>query len=144
MSERQVLYLIDGSGYLYRAFFALPELSTTSGVPTNAIYGFITMLQKVVRERKPQYLAVAFDEKGPTVRHQAYAEYKSHRPLMPDTLSRQIPYIHRAVQGYVIPVVKLEVYETYYLVCAVAPPAVSGGLHAVTVSSHTGQFQSLG
>ena len=132
MSERQVLYLIDGSGYLYRAFFALPELSTTSGVPTNAVYGFITMLQKVVRERKPQYLAVAFDEKGPTVRHQAYAEYKSHRPLMPDTLSRQIPYIHRAVQGYGIPVVKLEGYEADDLIGALAAQAVAAGLDVVS------------
>jgi len=144
MSERQVLYLIDGSGYLYRAFFALPELSTTSGVPTNAVYGFITMLQKVVRERKPQYLAVAFDEKGPTVRHQAYAEYKSHRPLMPDTLSRQIPYIHRAVQGYGIPVVKLEGYEADDLIGALAAQAVAAGLDVVIVTSDKDMFQLLG
>ncbi|TLY16678.1 MAG: hypothetical protein E6K67_09240 [Nitrospirae bacterium] len=70
MHERPTLYLIDGSGYIYRAFFALPPLSTTSGLPTSAIYGFITMLQKVVRERRPDYLAVVFDEKGPTHRHQ--------------------------------------------------------------------------
>src|SRR5438105_11187815 len=99
MNERQVLYLIDGSGYLYRAFFALPDLSTTSGIPTNAVYGFITMLQKVVRERKPDYLAVAFDEKGPTMRHEEYAEDKARRPVMPDSLSRQTPYIHRAEQA---------------------------------------------
>src|SRR5438132_13011240 len=80
MTERPVLYLIDGSAYLYRAFFALPDLSTTTGVPTNAVYGFTTMLQKIIRERRPQYLAVAFDEKGPTLRHAEFKEYKAHRP----------------------------------------------------------------
>ena len=107
MTERPVLYLIDGSAYLYRAFFALPDLSTTTGVPTNAVYGFTTMLQKIIRERRPQYLAVAFDEKGPTLRHAEFKEYKAHRPPMPDALSRQIPYIHRVVEAFAIPVVKL-------------------------------------
>ena len=85
MHERPTLYLIDGSGYIYRAFFALPPLSTTSGLPTSAIYGFITMLQKVVRERRPDYLAVVFDEKGPTHRHQQFKEYKAQRRPMPDS-----------------------------------------------------------
>ena len=96
MHERPTLYLIDGSGYIYRAFFALPPLSTTSGLPTSAIYGFITMLQKVVRERRPDYLAVVFDEKGPTHRHQQFKEYKAQRRPMPDSLSQQIPYAGRS------------------------------------------------
>src|SRR2546425_1150956 len=111
MTERPVLYLIDGSAYLYRAFFALPALSTSTGLPTNAVYGFTTMLQKIIREHRPDYLAVVFDEKGPTLRHEAFKEYKAHRPPMPDALSRQIPYIHRVVEAFAIPVVKLAGYE---------------------------------
>src|SRR2546426_916253 len=106
MTERPVLYLIDGSAYLYRAFFALPALSTSTGLPTNAVYGFTTMLQKIIREHRPDYLAGVFDEKGPTLRHEAFKEYKAHRPPMPDALSRQIPYIHRAVEAFAIPGVK--------------------------------------
>src|SRR5207245_3437952 len=107
MTERPVLYLIDGSAYLYRAFFALPDLSTSTGVPTNAVYGFTTMLQKIIRERRPDYLAVAFDEKGPTLRHEAFKEYKANRPQMTDALSRKIPYIHRVIDSLSITVVTL-------------------------------------
>ena len=83
MTQRPALYLIDGSAYIYRAFFALPDLSTAAGLPTNAVYGFITMLQKIIRERRPAYLAVVFDEKGPTLRHEEFKAYKAHRPPMP-------------------------------------------------------------
>ncbi|TLY28237.1 MAG: hypothetical protein E6K63_08685, partial [Nitrospirae bacterium] len=70
------LYLIDGSAYIYRAFFALPSLSNSKGLQTNAIYGFTTMLMKVLREHQPDCLAVVFDEKGPTLRHEEFKEYK--------------------------------------------------------------------
>src|SRR5436309_4439435 len=92
MTERPVLYLIDGSAYLYRAFFALPDLSTTTGVPTNAVYGFTTMLQKIIRERRPQYLAVAFDEKGPTLRHRRSRRKKHTRPRCRTPRPGRIPY----------------------------------------------------
>src|SRR5881628_2271443 len=143
MTERPVLYLIDGSAYLYRAFFALPDLSTTTGVPTNAVYGFTTMLQKIIRERRPQYLAVAFDEKGPTLRHAEFKEYKAHRPPMPDALSRQIPYIHRVVEAFAIPVVKLAGYEADDLIGALAVQAASQGLEVVIVTSDKDMCQLL-
>src|SRR5207249_631567 len=143
MTERPVLYLIDGSAYLYRAFFALPDLSTTTGVPTNAVYGFTTMLQKIIRERRPQYLAVAFDEKGPTLRHVEFKEYKAHRPPMPDALSRQIPYIHRVVEAFAIPVVKLAGYEADDLIGTLAAQASSQGLEVVIVTGDKDMFQLL-
>ena len=143
MTERPVLYLIDGSAYLYRAFFALPDLSTTTGVPTNAVYGFTTMLQKIIRERRPQYLAVAFDEKGPTLRHAEFKEYKAHRPPMPDALSRQIPYIHRVVEAFAIPVVKLAGYEADDLIGTLAAQASSQGLEVVIVTGDKDMFQLL-
>ena len=77
------LYLIDGSAYIYRAFFALPPLTNAKGMPTNAVYGFTTTLLKIIREHHPDGLAVAFDEKGPTLRHQAFKDYKAQRPPMP-------------------------------------------------------------
>ena len=143
MDERPTLYLIDGSGYLYRAFFALPPLATTTGMPTNAIYGFVTMLQKVVRERRPDYLAVVFDEKGPTQRHAQFKEYKAQRRPMPDSLSQQIPYIHRAVEAYAIPVVKLEGYEADDLIGTLAVQAAGKGFEVVIVSPDKDMFQLL-
>jgi DNA polymerase-1 len=143
MHERPTLYLIDGSGYIYRAFFALPPLSTTSGLPTSAIYGFITMLQKVVRERRPDYLAVVFDEKGPTHRHQQFKEYKAQRRPMPDSLSQQIPYIHRAVDAFAIPVVKCEGFEADDLIGTLALQAVAAEVEVVIVTADKDMFQLL-
>jgi DNA polymerase I len=143
MAERPVLFLIDGSAYLYRAFFALPDLSTTTGIPTNAVYGFTTMLQKIIREHRPEYLAVAFDEKGPTLRHAEFKEYKAHRPPMPDALSRQIPYIHRVVEAFAIPVIKLAGYEADDLIGTLATQAASQGLEVVIVTSDKDMFQLL-
>src|SRR5437588_2759221 len=143
MTERPVLYLIDGSGYLYRAFFALPDLSTSTGLPTNAVYGFTTMLQKIIREHRPDYLAVVFDEKGPTLRHEKFKEYKAHRPPMPDALSRQIPYIHRVVEAFAIPVVKLAGYEADDLIGTLAAQAASQDLEVVIVTGDKDMFQLL-
>ena len=143
MRERPTLYLIDGSGYIYRAFFALPPLSTTNGLPTSAIYGFITMLQKVVRERRPDYLAVVFDEKGPTHRHQQFKEYKAQRRPMPDSLSQQIPYIHRAVDAFAIPVVKCEGFEADDLIGTLALQAVAAEVEVVIVTADKDMFQLL-
>jgi 5'-3' exonuclease len=88
----RVLYLIDISSYFYRAFHALPPLANTRGLPTNAAYGVTTMLLKVLRERQPQHLALVFDAKGPTFRHELYKEYKAHRPPMPEALVTQLPF----------------------------------------------------
>lgn len=143
MTPRPVLYLIDGSAYLYRAFFALPDLSTAAGLPTNAVYGFTTMLQKIIRERRPDCLAVVFDEKGPTLRHEEFKEYKAHRPPMPDALSQQIPYIHRIVEAFAIPVVKLQGFEADDLIGTLARQAASEGLDVVIVTGDKDMFQLL-
>src|SRR3989338_1978761 len=94
------LYLIDASSYIYRAFFAIRELSNSKGQPTNAVFGFTNMLLKVIRDYKPDYLAVVFDSKEPSVRKIQYAEYKAHRPVMPAELQSQIPYIKDVVKGF--------------------------------------------
>src|SRR3989337_828685 len=97
------LYLIDGHSYLYRAFHAVPYLSNSKGLPTNAIYGFTHMLSKLIREKQPDYLAVAFDSEKPTHRHETYEAYKAHRPQMPDPLVVQVPYVQKIVDAFRIP-----------------------------------------
>ena len=112
MAERSVVYLVDGSSYVYRAFFAIrQQLSTSRGLPTKAVFGFKNMLQKLIRDEKPQYLGVAFDERGPTFRHVVDPSYKAHRPSMPDDLAVQLPYIHRLVEALDIPKLSLAGYE---------------------------------
>src|SRR3972149_4826816 len=96
------LFLIDGHGYIYRAFFALPPLSTSKGLQTNAVYGFPNMLPKIAREQQPESLAVAFDSAGPTQRHVEFEDYKAHRPPMPDPMVQQLPHIERMGGGLAI------------------------------------------
>ena len=110
-TKKPSLFLIDGSNYLYRAFYAIRDLSNSKGFPTNAIYGFTTMLMKLLREQKPDYIAIAFDVKGPTFRHDAFDQYKATRKATPDTLIPQIPYIKDIVRGFSIPVLECQGIE---------------------------------
>jgi DNA polymerase-1 len=103
---KPTLFLIDGNNYVFRAFYAIPNLTNSKGFPTNAIYGFATMLIRIIKEWKPDYIAVAFDVKGPTFRHEAYELYKATRRAMPETLIPQIPYIKDMIRGFSIPVLE--------------------------------------
>lgn len=137
------LYLIDGSAYIYRAFFALPPLSNSKGLQTNAVYGFTTMLLKVLRDHRPDYVAVVFDEKGPTHRHEAFKEYKAQRPPMPQGMSAQIPYIHRVVEALSLPVIRQAGYEADDLIGTLARKGEGEGLDVVIVTSDKDMFQLL-
>lgn len=95
-----ILYLIDGSAYIHRAYHAVAPLSTSAGRPVNAVYGFTTILRRLIRERGPQYMAVAFDTRGPVFRHGLYADYKANRPPMPEDLAAQIEAIHETVRAF--------------------------------------------
>src|SRR5271155_5165666 len=97
---RRTLYLIDGSGYIFRAFFALPPLNNSRGMPTNAIYGFIRMLFKLLKEARPSHLVVVFDSPRKTFRDDLFESYKANRRETPSDLSQQIPYIHRGVDSF--------------------------------------------
>ena len=97
MPPLKKFFLIDGSSYIFRAFFAIRGLSTAKGIPTNAAFGFTSMLLKVLRDHKPDGVAVVFDTKKPTFRHKLYADYKANRPTMPPDLAAQIPYIKKIV-----------------------------------------------
>jgi DNA polymerase-1 len=120
MPNRPRLFLIDGSSYLFRAFYAIRHLSNSKGLPTNAIYGFTQMLLKVLKEHRPDYLAVIFDSKAPTFRSEVYKEYKANRPAMPEGLTPQIPYIKKIIEGYQIALLEMEGYEADDLIGTVA------------------------
>ncbi|TKS60058.1 MAG: DNA polymerase I [Nitrospira sp.] len=136
-------YLIDGSAYIYRAFFALPALNNSKGLQTNAVYGFTTMLLKIIRERRPDGLAVAFDEKGPTLRHEEFKEYKAQRPPMPDGMKAQIPYIHRVVEALAIPGLRKAGYEADDLIGTLAHKAEQAGYDVAIVTGDKDMYQLL-
>ena len=140
----RTLYLIDGTSNLFRAFYAIRGLSTRRGLPTNAVYGFTAMLRKLLRERAPRYLGVAFDLSGPTFRHLAYADYKAHRPEMPESLIPQIPFAKQVCQVFNVPVVELEGYEADDLIATLAEKARAAGFQVVIVASDKDLLQLVG
>src|SRR5262245_26013792 len=109
MAER--LFILDAPGYLYRAYHALPFLSTTRGLPSHAILGMSTMVWKLLREDKPDYFAAAWDPPGPTFRDQRYSGYKETRPGTPDDLRVQIPYVRRLFEALRVPLLEVSGFE---------------------------------
>lgn len=105
------LVVIDGNSLMHRAYHALTPMSNTKGVPTNAVYGFMNMLLKVIDEEAPQYLLVAFDMHAPTFRHKQYPEYKAGRRPTPDDLRAQFPLIKELLRKMGIAVCEQEGYE---------------------------------
>ncbi|HEY4619914.1 MAG TPA: DNA polymerase I [Nitrospirota bacterium] len=137
------MYLIDGSSFIYRAYFAIRGLSNSRGLPTNAVYGFINMLLKILNEKKPHLISIAFDPKGPTKRHEVFEAYKAQRPKMPDALSVQIPYIHRVVRAFNIPVIILEGYEADDVIGTVSKKGEADGYEVVIVTGDKDMFQLI-
>jgi DNA polymerase I len=134
MARLKRFFLIDGSSYIFRAFFAIRGLSTPKGLPTNAAFGFTSMLLKVLRDHKPDGVAVIFDAKGPTFRTKLYTDYKANRPAMPDDLAAQIPYIKKIVEGFRIPALGKEGYEADDLIGTIAKKAEQDGIEVVIVT----------
>ncbi|MDI6852628.1 MAG: DNA polymerase I [Deltaproteobacteria bacterium] len=132
--QSKKIYLLDISSYIYRAFHAIRGLASSQGFPTNAVYGVTNMLLKVLRERQPQYVALVFDSKGPTFRHELYADYKSHRPPMPEELAMQLPYINKIIAGFHWPRVQAEGYEADDLICTLAKAAREKGFEVEIIS----------
>lgn len=103
MQETSPLVLVDGSGFLFRAYFAMPNLTNSKAFPTGAVYGVVNMLRRLLAEYKPELIAVVFDAKGKTFRNDIYPEYKAHRPPMPDDLRRQIEPLHAIIDAMGLP-----------------------------------------
>ena len=128
------LYLIDGSAYIYRAYHAIKPLSNSQGLPTHAVFGFTTILRRLLKERNPQYLAVAYDTKGPVFRHQLYSAYKANRPPMPEDLIPQIPYIRKMVAACRILHLEQDDQEADDLIASATKKMVEQGYRVVIVS----------
>lgn len=137
----RTLYLIDGHSQVFKAYHAIRQLSTSSGIPTNAVYGFLQILHKLLRTRDPQYLAVVFDSGGPTFRHEMYNEYKANRAAAPDDFSQQMGYIVRILEGLRIPILRQPGLEADDLIATLATRAAGEGYDVVIVTADKDLFQ---
>ena len=135
------LFLIDGMSHIYRAYYAVRNLSNTKGLPTNAIYGFTAMLRKLIQEQKPDYIGVALDLEGPTIRHEKYEAYKATRKPMPEDLVPQIPYIRRVCEVFRVPVISLAGYEADDVIGTLSLKAAEQDLESVIVTSDKDMLQ---
>ncbi len=134
MAENLTLYLIDGSSYIYRAYYAIRHLSSPKGFPTNALYGFTQMLLKVLKDRDPDHLAVVFDVGRQTFRTKLYPEYKANRAAMPEDLVPQIGPIKEMVRAFNIPVLEKEGFEADDIIGAIARQCEAKGMKVVVVT----------
>ncbi len=128
------VYLIDGSAYIYRAYHAITPLTTSHGLPTHAVYGFFNILRRILREKNPLYLAVAYDSKGPVFRHAMYSPYKANRAVMPDDLQVQIPYIKKLVQAFNICSFEIPGVEADDIIASAAKQLSRQGHKVIVVS----------
>lgn len=128
------VYLVDGSAYIYRAYHAVAPLSNSEGMPTHAVFGFLNILRKLIKDKNPHYLAVAFDMRGPVFRHEIYPDYKANRPPMPEDLSVQIPYIKELVRSMNIPCFESEGIEADDIIASAAILLGRQGHKVVVVS----------
>ena len=142
MSNR--LFLLDGSGYIYRAYYAVQGLSTTAGFPTNAIHGFARMLQGLIQEHSPTHLAVVFDRpRAELFRTQIYPEYKSKRESMPEELAQQVPYIKRLVEAMNIAAIEVPTFEADDVIATLARKYSEKGVEVTIVSGDKDLMQCV-
>lgn len=128
------LLLIDGHSILNRAFYGVPPLNNAAGIPTNAVYGFLNIMLRIVDEEKPDYITVAFDLKAPTFRHKMYEEYKGTRKPMPDELREQVPLIKETLNAMGIKTVEFAGYEADDILGTLAYKAQEAGLMVSVLS----------
>ncbi|MCF1437346.1 MAG: DNA polymerase I [Shewanella sp.] len=121
------LVLVDGSSYLYRAFYAPPHLTNSKGEPTGAVYGVVNMLRSILKQCNPSHIAVVFDAKGKTFRNDMYAEYKAHRPSMPDDLRAQVEPLHRIINAMGLPLISIPGVEADDVIGTLALQASKDG-----------------
>lgn len=134
-------FLLDGHSLIHRAYYAIPELRTTRGVVTNAAYGFSLMLIRLLQEKKPDYIAVAFDREGPTFRHRRFSEYKATRDRAPEDLKPQFPLIRKILQAYDIPIYEEEGFEADDVIGTLASYFQKKGLYTVVVTGDRDALQ---
>jgi len=139
------LLLLDGHSLAYRAFFALPpELATTTGQPTNAVYGFTSMLIKMLQDEQPTHVAVAFDRGEPTFRHEQYVEYKANRRETPADFRSQLPLIFEVLDALGITRLSVPGYEADDIIATLADQAVEAGMDVLIVTGDRDVLQLVG
>ncbi|MDX1482011.1 MAG: DNA polymerase I [Woeseiaceae bacterium] len=138
------LVLVDGSSYLFRAFHALPPLTSSKGEPTGAVHGVLNMLNKLLREQEAAYFAVVFDASGKTFRDDIYAEYKANRPPMPDELRAQIEPILEAVRNMGLPLLRVEGVEADDVIGTLCRQAADAGMETLVSTSDKDLAQLVG
>src|SRR5580700_5657933 len=140
------LYLIDAMGYIFRAFYApMPQrLRGPNGIPTNVPFLFANMVKRLIREQKPDYLAVVYDVSAPTFRDKLFAQYKAQRPPMPDDLALQLPYVRRYCEAMRLPILEYAGYEADDVIGTLARQAVEKKLDVMIVTSDKDLMQLVG
>lgn len=138
------VYLIDGSSYIFRAFFALPPLTNSAGLPTHAIYGFTTMTFKFLKTHRPEYLAVALDAGRETFRNEIFQDYKANRPEAPADLVPQFPYIRKVLEAMNVAVLELEGYEADDIIATLCKDFSARGFSVVIASGDKDLMQLVG
>ncbi|RKD33171.1 DNA polymerase I [Thermohalobacter berrensis] len=139
--SKERLMLIDGNSLLHRAFHALPPLKTSDGIYTNGVYGFLTMLYKVLHEYKPDYIGVAFDKKAPTFRHKEFEQYKAGRAKTPDELKSQFPILKEVLDKLNIYRLEMEGFEADDIVGTLAKMGEEKGLEVIVVTGDKDYLQ---
>src|SRR5688572_3956733 len=141
MASGPTLFLIDGSNQMYRAYHAIRGLTRSDGKSTNATYGFITMLRKLLADHQPQYIVASFDLRGTTFRSQIASDYKATRSPMPGDLAEQVPWVHEACEALGVPILTLEGYEADDVIGTLATKAAAHGMQAAIVTGDKDFFQ---
>jgi DNA polymerase-1 len=142
-ASKRKLFVVDGHSHLYQAFHALPPLSAPDGRPTQAVYGVLNTLFKIIHDKKPDYLAVALDSPGPTFRHERYKDYKAHRPPMPEDLRRQLPLLAEVLEAMEIPLYRMEGYEADDIMGTLARQGEAQGLRIFLVTGDKDLLQMI-
>src|ERR1051325_11869395 len=147
MAPKPILYLIDGSSQMYRAYHAPVRtlegglLRNAQGRPTNAVYIFVTMLRKLLNEQKPEYIAASFDLPGRTFRDDLVSDYKANRTPMPDELAEQIPMVHAACEALGVPILTSERFEADDVIGTLTEKAAAAGFQVAIVTGDKDFFQ---
>jgi len=139
----KIIYLLDASMYIYRSYHAIPHLTTSTGQPTNAVYGFITTLNKILREKQPEYMVLAFDSKEPSFRREMFPEYKANRAPMPEDLIQQQDYFRRAAEALNLAQVEMPGLEADDLIATLADQALKQGFEVVIIGADKDYYQLL-
>jgi len=133
--------LIDGHALCYRCFFAIKVLATSKGQPTNAVFGFIRVMRNILREYKPDYMAVCFDSPEKTHRQKKFAEYKIQRPSMPEDLRSQIPVIKDVIEAFNVPIFEKGGFEADDIIATISDKSTKKDLEVVIVSDDKDMYQ---